>query len=164
MGRGPPQPVMGYPPPPMGYPPQIPPPPMGQPPMYFIPAAYHQQRPSRLDYNLNFNYEEANFLTDTTIVENTVYCVICGSEYRGSERDEHLKKHIRKGNFGNNVEKYDYVAKTSGKNRNYIIRPIIEPEEHNIQYEPIVYNLVQEIFYEDPANVSARDEAIGGDV
>ena len=36
------------------------------------------------DYNLNFNYEEANFLCDTKIVENKVFCVICGADYLAS--------------------------------------------------------------------------------
>lgn len=113
-----------------------------------------------MDFNPNFNYEEANFLCDTTIVENKVFCVICGEDFRGSERDEHLKRHIRKSNLEPNIEKIDYLTKTSSR-RNYVVKPIVEPEEHNIQYEPMVYNLVQEIVYEDPSEIQMKNEAIG---
>ena len=45
--------------------------------------------------------------------------------------------------------------------RPYMIKPIVEPEEHNIAYEPIVYNLVQEVVYEDPEEMEMKNEAIG---
>ena len=155
MGMPPPHSVVRGPPPMQGAS-QVVGSPFGGYPVYYMPA------PSRpyTDYNPNFNYEEANFLCDTTIVENKVFCVICGQEYRGSDRDQHLKLHIRKGNFEPTMEKVEYIQKTSSK-KNYITKPIIEPEEHNMQYEPMVYNLVQEVVYEDPEDLPMQNEAVG---
>ena len=68
-------------------------------PQYGVPAislAPVSERHRQMDYNHNFDYEAANFLTDTKIVENSVFCVICGHNYKASERDEHLKKHMRR--------------------------------------------------------------------
>ena len=58
------------------------------------------------------------------------------------------------------MEKVEYIQKTSSK-KNYITKPIIEPEEHNMQYEPMVYNLVQEVVYEDPEDLPMQNEAVG---
>lgn len=61
--------------------------PQGGYPMYASPPrgiySPFQQIPGMLrhpqqDLNMNFDYEQANFLTDTKIVENSVFCVICG--------------------------------------------------------------------------------------
>jgi hypothetical protein len=59
-------------------------------PQYVIPSmpvAPVIDRNPHLDYNPNFDYEAANFLTDTKIVENSVFCVICGNNFKASERD-----------------------------------------------------------------------------
>ena len=80
----------------------------------------------RYDYNLNFNYEEANFLCDTKIVENKIFCVICGADYLASERDQHLQRHIRKGQADRAVEKIEY--KSSAPVKGYQVRPIVEPD------------------------------------
>jgi hypothetical protein len=34
--------------------------------------------------------------------------------------------------------------------KEYIVKPIVEPEECTIQYEPKMYNLKKKVDYEDP--------------
>lgn len=53
--------------------------------------------------------------------------------------------------------------KTGQGRKQYIVKPIIEPEEHIVGYEPIVYDVVDEIIYEDPSIIATKDMAIGND-
>ncbi len=53
------------------------------PSYYYQPVLIPNKHP-QYDLNPNFDYEAANFLCDSKIVENSVYCVICGSNYKGS--------------------------------------------------------------------------------
>ena len=64
----------------------------------------------RGDYNLKVKYEEANFLWGTAIVKNKVFCVICDQDFKGSERDEHLKRHIRKAASSPALKMWSYVT------------------------------------------------------
>lgn len=36
-----------------------------------------------------------------------------------------------------------------GSKKQYYMKPLVEPEEHTIQYEPLVYQIVQEVLYKD---------------
>jgi hypothetical protein len=56
--------------------------------------------------------------------------------------------HIKEG-----VSSASLHQKTAAIKKNYIVKPIIEPEEHVVLYEPLVYDLVEEIVYEDPSRV-----------
>lgn len=117
------------------------------------------------DLNMNFDYEQANFLTDTKIVENTVFCVICGENFKGSEREEHLKLHMRRPSEHSRIEGVSSILQERSERgrKHYIVKPIIEPEEHIVGYEPIVYDVVDEIVYEDPSMIATKEMGIGGD-
>lgn len=67
-----------------------------QPVPLTVPVNSYPNTHPQMELNHNFDYEAANFLTDTKIVENSVFCVICGNNFKASEKDEHLKKHMRK--------------------------------------------------------------------
>lgn len=54
------------------------------------------RRHPQSDLNMNFDYETANFLCEAKISENSIYCVVCQTNYKASEKNEHIKKHIRK--------------------------------------------------------------------
>jgi hypothetical protein len=53
--------------------------------------------------------------------------------------------------------------KTQGLKKGFVVKPIIEPEEHIVSYEPIVYEMVEEIIYEDPSMIATKEMAIGND-
>lgn len=40
---------------------------------------------------------EALKLCEVKMVESTIFCVVCGAEYKLSEKDQHIQKHVRKG-------------------------------------------------------------------
>jgi hypothetical protein len=65
------------------------------PPSYLVQPMQVLRRHPQENLALNFDYESANFLCETKIVENTIYCVVCKSEYKISQKDEHLQKHAR---------------------------------------------------------------------
>jgi hypothetical protein len=54
------------------------------------------RRHPQYDLNPNFDYESANLLCEAKIVESTIFCVVCGTEYKMSEKEQHILKHARK--------------------------------------------------------------------
>lgn len=65
-------------------------------PQYLIQPVPVIRRHPQYDLNPNFDYESANLLCEVKVVESTIYCVVCGSDYKISEKDQHVQKHIRK--------------------------------------------------------------------
>lgn len=66
-----------------------------------------------------------------------MFCVICGSSFKASEKDEHLKKHMRKtDNSGLSLDlpTKSIIQSKVGIKKQYIVKPLVEPEEHTIQY------------------------------
>jgi hypothetical protein len=75
---------------------------------------------------------------------------LCECEYKTSEKDEHIKKHMRKSSLSpikkDVTDKLNAYRKENGEaKKGYTIKPIVEPEDYNVQYEPTVYNLVKEV-------------------
>ena len=72
------------------------------PPSYLVRAEPIIRRHPQYDLNMNFDYEEANFLCESKITEEDIYCVVCNVKYVASEKKKHLQKHIRKSNGSDN--------------------------------------------------------------
>lgn len=125
-------------------------------PGYIIQPVPVIRRHPQADLNMNFDYESANFLCEQKLVENSVYCVICGSEYKASDKDKHLERHQRK----KVVEEIPVASSYIPTTKTYKTRPIVEPEECYVKAEPTVYNLVTHIDYQDQ-NISFKEQAIG---
>lgn len=80
-----------------------------------------------------------------------MYCVICQNEYKSSEREEHVKRHQRQDRGNHNKIKKLLIELNSDKEP--ASRPIIEPEEFNVQYDPNRFVLEREQKFNTPVQV-----------
>jgi hypothetical protein len=133
-------------------------------PQYLMQPVPVVRRQSQQGLNPNIDYEQANLLCEASIIESTISCVVCGGEYKVSEKDQHIQKHVRKGHErGLNQEALlrlqDYHKKESKPA--LLFKPIVEPEEVEMSYDPNVYQLIQEVIYEDESVLSKKEAAIG---
>jgi hypothetical protein len=76
--------------------------------------------------------------------------VVCGSEYKISEKEEHIQKHTRKGQERKVKQEVlhrleDYHKKET--KQTYLVKPIVEPEELDLHFDPNVFEVIQEIIY-----------------
>lgn len=130
--------------------------PAGQPylhPQFLAqPVTVVRRPPPAGDQGPSANEEQVSQLCEAKIVENTIFCVVCGAEYKASEKEQHIQKHTRKGQERRlNQEVFHRLEdfhKKEGK-QSYLVRPIVEPEEVEVSFDPNVFEVIQEIIYED---------------
>ena len=114
---------------------------------------------------MNFDYAEAEFLCDAKIIENTVHCVICNEDYKSSEKAEHLLKHRRHNSRPiynkETLEKVSQYKSQQHAFKKHMVRPVVPPETHVVDFKPNSYELIRETLYEDEDRMERIERAIG---
>jgi hypothetical protein len=70
--------------------------------------------------------------------QDRVYCVICQEDYSPQDRESHIKKHQR-APLESDHRIHNAIKEPQSQVMN--ARPIVEPEEYNVQYDPNQYVL-----------------------
>ena len=82
-------------------------------------------------------------LCEAKIIEETVHCVICGEDYKYSEKEAHILKHKRQNNRSTfNKETLQRVIQYNIQQndiKKHMVRPIIPPETHTVDFKPNRY-------------------------
>lgn len=94
-------------------------------------STYEQSGKKKQQQPLSHSHSSHNF--STHIEEERVYCVVCREDYLSSQRDQHALKHRRTNQDQGQIKK---LLIDLNEDEGPSSRPIVEPEEYNIQYQP----------------------------
>ena len=92
-----------------------------------------------------------------------MFCVLCNEDYKLSEKEQHILKHQKRPSGGNR-DKIKQISTKLQEDEKPISRPIVEPEEFNIQYNPNKFVLEKGTRYNTPLDTRlVSDIRIGTD-